>query len=512
MEKWEELLKNPEISDFINTHQGAASRIMAASQKLAENTDALEALTKLLPALDQQVVNVFFSYKTEDEAAAKAIVNVMEENAAGKLNITYQARFTEEIVGHSWRQEIRNAVYKANWFILLMPDPSNELDWPLYEVGLFEGQRTSADRLICLYRYHIPSQIEGYQGVEVTDADEVSKFLQMVFLNENPVAGMRPLNPRMAGRIPELSQQFVTSVSPLKQSIHHKVFEPWIKLRIKDVGRLQTRDDLDQAEILSANDKVLELFDFMEPPATWGILRSTISESKGDGRWREELFHVVRRIATKRRFDPIQAVFHAHDGKMYHPVVHAIDHRGEREGIIEFFHITFSEEVGAFDPSAMPKSLFVLVTTLRFAFRFRWEVLEKFSRRPFTEADVEHLACALKRIETDWHSRGMTDQNALESCFTQSDGERLARMSAEWRKLRNEQRAGELDVAIEKKELEKIPDLLAGIIPMNQEFLELAINRFAELTRDGGQDHAERNHGGRYGVGVLEDGPLGMHC
>jgi hypothetical protein len=73
MEKWEELLKNPEFSHFINTHQGAASRIMTASQKLAENTDALEALMKLLPALDQQVVNVFFSYKTEDEAAARAM-------------------------------------------------------------------------------------------------------------------------------------------------------------------------------------------------------------------------------------------------------------------------------------------------------------------------------------------------------------------------------------------------------------------------------------------------------
>jgi hypothetical protein len=511
MEKWEELLKNPEISHFINTHQGAASRIMTASQKLAENTDALEALMKLLPALDQQVVNVFFSYKTEDEAAARAIVDLMEENAAGKLNITYQARFTEEIVGQSWRQEIRNAVDKANWFILLMPDPSNELDWPLYEVGLFEGQRTSADRLICLYRDDVPSQIEGYQGVQVTDTDEVSKFLQMVFLNENPVPGMKPLNPRMAGKIRELSQQFVRAVSPLKQSINHKVFEPWIKLRVRDLARLQTRDDLDQAEILSANDKVLELFDFMDAPVTWGALRSTIAEAAGDGRWREELFQVIRLIATKRRFDPIQAVFQAHDGKMYRPVVHAIDHRGEREGLIEFFHITFSEEVGAFDPSVMPKSIFVLVTTLRFAFRFRWEVLEKFSRRPFAEGDVEHLACALKRIETDWYSRGMTDQSALESSFTQEDGRRLARMRAEWRKLRNEQRTGELDLAIEKKELEKIPDLLAGVIPMNQEFFEMAINRFAELTRDLGQDHAESNHASRYLATVLEDGRLAAH-
>ena len=224
-------------------------------------------------------------------------------------------------------------------------------------------------------------------------------------------------------------------MSPLKQSITHKVFEPWIKLRVRDLARFQTRDDLDPAEILSANDKVLELFDFMEAPATWGTLRSTIPEAKGDSSWREELFEVIRLIAAKRRFDPIQAVFQAHDGKIYHPVVHAIDHRGEKEGVIEFFHITFSEEVGAFDPSAMPKSLFVLVTTLRFAFRFRWEVLEKFSRRPFTEANADVLACALKRIETDWHSRGMTDQTALARCFTQRDGERLERISAEWRKI-----------------------------------------------------------------------------
>jgi hypothetical protein len=46
---------------------------------------------------------------------------------------------------------------------------------------------------------------------------------------------------------------------------------------------------------------------------------------------------------------------------------------------------------------------------------------------------------------------------------------------------------------------------------MNQEFLEVAINRFAELTRDGGQDHAETNHASRYLAGVLEDGPLAAH-
>lgn len=507
MAKWEQLQKDPKISEFVDSHRGAAERILAASQELAESPDALAALTKLLPALDQQVIQVFFSYKKEDEVAAKALVELMNVHAAGKLKITYQATFTKEIAGKKWREKIRNAVYNANWFILLLPDPSNDLDWPLYEAGLFEAQLTSADRLICFYREEIPSQIEGYHGIAVNNVDEVSKFLQMVYVNEHPVPGMKPLNPGMAAKIPELSQEFVGSISPLKQSITHKVFEPWIKLKIKDPARLQTQDDLDEAEILSANDNALELFDFMEAPATWGKLRSTIPESKGDGRWREELFHVIRRIATKRRFFPIQAVFQSHDGKMYRPVVHAIDHRGDREGTIEFFHITFSEEIGAFDPSVMPQNIFVLVTALRFAFRFRWEVLEKFNKRVLTEADVERLDCALERIETDWHSRGMTDENILRGSFSQRDAERLAKMSAQWRAVRNRERNGELDVAIEKRNLEKIPELLSSIIPMNQEFLEMATNRFAELIRDKSERQGLWPHGAGYSANVFEERP-----
>ena len=77
--------------------------------------------------------------------------------------------------------------------------------------------------------------------------------------------------------------------------------------------------------------------------------------------------------------------------------------------------------------------------------------------------------------------------------------------------MRNEQRTGELDVAIGKKDVERIPDFLPGAIPMNQEFLEMAINRFAELTRDAGQDHAESNPVSRYFVGVLEEGRLAAH-
>ena len=44
---------------------------------------------------------------------------------------------------------------------------------------------------------------------------------------------------------------------------------------------------------------------------------------------------------------------------------------------------------------------------LRFVFRFRWEVLEKYAARTMTEADVERLDNAFRRMRKDWESRGV---------------------------------------------------------------------------------------------------------
>ena len=188
MPKKNQLLSDPEIENFINTHQGAAGRIEKAARALVGKNDALKSLKKLLPALSQNKVNVFFSYKKKDENAANAIVDVLRSKSAGKLTITYQAEFTEKIVGQHWRVKIRDAVHRANWFILLFPDPSDDWDWCLFETGLFEAQLTSADRLICLHHpdIKIPDPIKDYHAVSAT-IPEVEKFLGMVFKNDNPV-------------------------------------------------------------------------------------------------------------------------------------------------------------------------------------------------------------------------------------------------------------------------------------------------------------------------------------
>jgi hypothetical protein len=61
---------DPYISKYMETHQGAAPAIRQAWNKLAGEPDVGQAVRKLLPALTSKTLNIFFSYKKKDEAAA----------------------------------------------------------------------------------------------------------------------------------------------------------------------------------------------------------------------------------------------------------------------------------------------------------------------------------------------------------------------------------------------------------------------------------------------------------
>jgi hypothetical protein len=304
----EQLIQTADIATFLQTHQGAAAAVKRAAALLADKPDALASLRKLLPALDAKAVKVFFSYKSTDKVAAEAIVQVLSKTSAGKLEITFQGGFGK-IVGQSYRQKIRDSVREANWFILLLPDPSDELDWCLYETGQFEAQLTSADRLICLHHPDtaIPRQIEGYQAVAATLPD-MSKFLDLVYVQPDTLPGLDAINPAIGKEIPDpinpanktteipsLAKSIVDVIRAPKRRLQQDVFVPSIAFQIQQVGTLTSKDALDSATIVSANPEALNLFGYRQPVSTFRDLRKRIVETHGD-RWREELFQAVLKI------------------------------------------------------------------------------------------------------------------------------------------------------------------------------------------------------------------------
>lgn len=481
----DDLLGDPGIADFLQTHQGAANEIRGAANYLVmqKASDPVRALKKLLPSLSSNSVSIFFSYKKKDESAAKEVVGILRKLSAEKLKITYQAEFTNDIAGKKWRDQIQKAVKEANWFILLLPDPSDDWDWCLYETGLFEAQFTMGDRLICLHHpdTEVPNPIEGYHAVAAT-VPEVEKFLRMIMIAEHPIPGLSAINRAIEPDITLYAQSIVKAIRAPQKITVHEIFEPSVEIKIDSPMNLDDWESIDQARIIAANRAALELFGFYQKPVTWmDLINEVINIDSNDNRWREELFHVIGRIGTGRMFDPVQAVFKIANGKIYRPVVCAIDRDG-KNGPINAYHITFTEEVGTIDPVNIPHRLMSLVTLVRFTFRFRWEVLEKYKSGGMTEDDVERMDNAMRRIKADAESRGISREDDVISLFTADKAKYISEMYTEWYKYKNDDGSGELDLAIANKDTQTIQRILNNLLTMNQEFLEMASDRFSEMV------------------------------
>jgi hypothetical protein len=199
----------------LKTHQDAEAGVQRAAEQLQEKSDAIRAVKKLLLAHSKNRIFVFFSYKKKDETTAKAVIEVLEQCSAGKLDISCQAECDEKFVGQNWRNWIKEKISSSNWFILLLPDPSDDWDWCLFETGLFERGYTSGDRLICFHHpeTEIPNPIEDYHAV-AANTEGIQKFLHMIFIEENPIPGMKPLNEKLESNIPIFAEQIKNAIIP----------------------------------------------------------------------------------------------------------------------------------------------------------------------------------------------------------------------------------------------------------------------------------------------------------
>ncbi len=484
MQSYEELLAVDDIKSWLESHAGSADAVRRAAENIYMRADAVTAMKKILPALSNREITVFFSFKKKDEEPARAVVERLRKYSAGKLNIIYQADFSGKITGKVWRSTIKEAIEKANWFILLLPDPSEDWDWCLYETGLFDRQLTSADRMICLHHPNseIPGPITEYHHVPAIP-HEVEEFLRMVYLKDDPIPGMAAINPAIADEISEIALEISDAIRQPAEHIVRRVFEPNVVISIPNASALQESDDLDAAQVLEANDEALELFDYRVSPKTWKELRAYVVETNNDRRWRDELFHVIRKIAGGRRHYPVQAVFQAHNGRYFRPAVHAVDKRKVDKEIVSF-HLTFSEDICYIDGATIPTDIYRLAAVLRFAFRFRWEILEKYAAVDLTEDDVERVENAFRRLKKEWESRELGDKVQILDLFEGERRERVFDLFLDWDKARNRQGTGLLDKAFENRDGKAVSEVLEWYLPKNKEFLEIVTDRFAELIQN----------------------------
>ena len=480
-----EILNDLKIKEIVDRNPQIEKNVERAAEILIEEPHPFAATRESIRGIINNKIDVFFSYKSKDEKTARKVVEQLRVFAGDKLRITYAADFPRD-AGTNWSKKIRESIKKAQWFILLLPDPSADWDWCLFETGMFRGKMVSdkVNRLFCLHHPDVqpPPQIKEFQAIKA-EVDNVQSFLKMVYLDKDPIPGMDPINPHITTDLLEgIAETIANAISPPMPLLKRSHFERYVMLKIENPDQLQCPDALNSATILETDDLTLNLFGKRRVPETWGKLVENVVDSECENRWLIELCESIKKAASNTLFKPIQATFENYGrGKNYLPMLYAMDER--TDGSIEDFKILFVEEVSArIYNKHIPKSIQALMTSLRLAYRFRWELIERFKNIEITKEHIQQFKDILERIENEGRSRGLLDPSKLCANFNQEESNEIVDMYKKWWGLRNDRNDGELDKAIENEDGEKIQQLLTIMAGINHRFLNLAAIRLQELS------------------------------
>lgn len=485
----EQVLADRSIKSILERNQSIADNIRRAARVLCENSgnvpieDIVAGVKKAKSAIADRKIRVFLSYKAEDQSTAERIVDELRTYAGGKLDIAHMKDFKKKDIGRDWYDLICDKVRKSNWFILLLPDPSVDKDWCLFESGMFRGRLLPGDRLICLHHSSItnselPPQLNRFQSVPA-DLKSIEEFLHALYLEPDAVPGMRPVNPDIKeGKLSEIAEKITTAIQPPPGEIRRHYRDQYLMLEIDNPGGLKSIEDLRPARVCETNTDSTRIFGMEQSPESFGDLLDRLS-AEDDKQWLSELRAVVQHEANKESFYPINATLRGLNGRIYRPHLHAVE---EHPSSPKRFHIILIEDVESSPMNSLPDDVRILALSVRYAFRFRWEVIEPFCGISLDSSQVHALNQAIHRIEADAEANGLTEPGLILNQFPDRQGRSIKRMFATWVRLRTGNHDGKLDVAIAENDVEAIARILGDLRPKCIQYLDMLTKRFAQVA------------------------------
>ena len=446
-----------------------------------------------------------------------------------KLAVTWAEDFQH---GDPLTEKIRTAISGAHWFILLLPDPSEDYDWCLFETGLFTGpgqiRPNRLHRVFCLHNQAIepPEQIHHLLTIVARPGDhsEIEKFLRNICLDYDFFPGMGQLHLMSTDAISAAAKRINEAILPPAPQLNRRRFEALVRIHLKDPHAFKRKKDLSREEIQKlkklrnartleaedrviinaltqenikilnqaifkplapfdrngTNEKALTIFGKTEEPPNWGRLVSNVKTS----RWAGELCFAIKDYVSNDTVTPIQATFTAaNEAKsVIRPILYAAD-RIPDSGPIDAFLIIFVEDVSApvISPNIkIPVAGYVqLASSIRLGYRFRWEVVEPF--RSIREvSQIPELRDALHRVIKESLSRNALELDNLFKLFEKAEEARRVRELY----LIFMTTVQNLETLLEDKNVEDIKKTLNKFASENQEYLKLATSLFANMNAE----------------------------
>lgn len=474
----EEILADPRVAKLIRENQKRRPNIVRAAEKLQDKPDAHAAVLKAAHGLVEDRIKVFLSYKKKEERTARKVVDALR-SGTGKLDIFWMVDIPK---GTEYRQQIDEETGKAHWFILLLPDPRDDWDWCLFESGLFKGRMLSCDKLFCLYHPNIkepPTQLEGFNGIPATKKD-VTKFVQEALVKKDALYGMDPLNEH--AEIDAIATRIVEAISPPAEEIKIYYRYPCVTLEVADADAVGTPQGLDSARILEIEKHVPEIFGRDDMPSTWGKLIQDLPDGDGEPRWLSELRNNVGAAARGQSFEDSHAPLRDAKGTSVYRV-QVLGVSRTKSGLPTAIQILFVTDISALNLSPEHDTIATLAMLLRMAFRFRWEILEKYGhKKKMGSEDLALVQRTLDWMQEEASAAGHLQPQKMLELFDENEQKTVIAMIAKWNQMRNDEGTGTLDVALRNGDAARTRELLDELSPMNKDFLIMASRRFTELT------------------------------
>jgi hypothetical protein len=437
-------------------------------------------------------LQIFVSYKSTDFEKATALEKIIRRYTDG-AEFKIAKNMTS---GEDWSHWIRNNLKISDILLLLYTDPTAEWDWCLYEAGLFTPlDAEEYRRVICLYAADSepPRPLKLLQGVPATK-DDIKTFLGTLLKTNEYAPNRQPLRSDLdddaldapAAEIAALFSPTVRQVVPLI---------PSLSVLIPHEETIQD-DDLPAGACVQLHAGAGEIIaNLLLEQTTWSALRQAVPRQEGTF-WLDELARAARAVAHGQKPEPISSTFRAaRSGHIYRPVILRVGLIGERP---------FNFVVGLV-PEYEPESEFIgdesgrVFHLIRIANRFRWEVIEPFTRRAarLHNADEREVYCTQLResvalIEAASERFGYLDEDNVVRAFQEPGDVKLVKdLYKLWYSAREK-----LFDGIVTSDVEAIAEQLQVLKKANRKFMAMATRRYASLFGHEGNQGRDRRANG----------------
>lgn len=370
---------------------------------------------------------IFVSHRAEYGSLVQELKKAIETTSRGQIRVF----ISEELRGsENWREAIRSRLADAQSLFLVYGAPYEDWSWCFYEAGFFAGidaRQEKPRRIYCISRPSVPAPGPLNDLQMVTDVKGLIEDLIDIYV-ENKV----DYNPV------QLRQSVSEAGTHLFGQLEEFFSYPRMHLIVQD-KEFGSAGEMPSCALLKG-DKILltHLFGIGKDAIRWDEIAGAANDRLPHERlfyskWVEE----TKRIILAARKNRVQApqTFLIARGMRVRFLPYQARIQGDGSFCCEFLVI---DEVGG-PVLGSNQNLLALLTSLRMAFRFRYEFIKRFTPEPdrLSDADrrarIEEIPRIIENLTNESESRGNISLEDLQGAFdNDDDADRIGALVNYW--------------------------------------------------------------------------------